>query len=93
MNKAEIVTHLVAKYNIERHLLNEILPEIFKFINLKVLDGDSINIRNFGTFYMKETAQSLKYHPIKKEKIVITARKVIIFRPARKGFRIIDDTK
>lgn len=91
MNKTEIITHIANKYKIERALLVEIIPEVFNFINNKVQSGESVNIKNFGTFFLKEKAQELKYHPIKKEKIVIPAKRIMVFRPTRKGFLVIDE--
>lgn len=91
MNKTEIITHIANKYNIERYILAEIIPEIFNFISHKVEAGESVNIKNFGTFFLKEKAQELKYHPIKKEKIIVPAKKLMVFRPTRKGFLVINE--
>lgn len=91
MNKTEIITHIANKYKIERYILAEIIPEIFSFISNKVEAGESVNIKNFGTFFLKEKAQELKYHPIKKEKIIVPAKKLMVFRPTRKGFLVINE--
>lgn len=86
MNKSEIIAHISTRYNIDKQILTNIIPEIFKFINSKIVAGESVNIKNFGTFYLIERSEQIKYHPIKKSRIKVPAKKLIKFRPSRNGF-------
>ena len=90
MNKSEIINHIAFKYKIEKEILSVVIAEIFNFINEKAIRGEPVNIKNFGTFYMKEKAEQLKYHPIKKKKIIVPAKRIMTFRPTRKGFLVIE---
>lgn len=86
MNRTEMINYLSEKYHIDRAVLQELVPDMFKFITSRVLTKGSFNIKHFGTFYIKEREEIKRSHPIQKHEIIIPARKILSFRPVRKNY-------
>ncbi|MGL4781283.1 MAG: HU family DNA-binding protein [Bacteroidales bacterium] len=86
MNRTEIINYLSDKYHVDRAILQELVPDMFEFITHRVMSKGSLNIKRFGTFYLKERDEIKKAHPIHKHEIIIPARKILSFRPVRKNY-------
>ncbi len=86
MNRSDIINYLSEKYHIDRKILQDMVPDMFDFITQRVMIKGSLNIKRFGTFYLKERDEIKKAHPIHKNQIVIPARRILSFRPVRKNY-------
>ncbi len=83
MTKADIVEKIYEKVGFSKKESAELVELVFDILKSTLEQGDKIKIAGFGNFVVKEKADRRGRNPQTGEEIVITARKVLTFKPSQ----------
>ncbi|MFH1138039.1 MAG: integration host factor subunit alpha [Pseudomonadota bacterium] len=83
MTKAEIVGAVQAKLGLSRKDSAEIVDNLFDIIKGRLADGESVKISGFGNFDIRRKNPRRGRNPQTGEQIIISARKVLTFKPSQ----------
>tara|TARA_B100000963_G_C22634597_1_gene676871 strand:- start:4044 stop:4343 length:300 start_codon:yes stop_codon:yes gene_type:complete len=95
LTKKDIINSIYMQLGLSKRILDVIFEDILVIIvdNLKM--SKKVKIANFGTFEIRHKKQRDGRNPKTKEKKLISARNVVLFRPSKelKNFINIDNDK
>ncbi len=83
MTKADIVEKIYEKIGFSKKESAELVELVFDIMKNTLETGDKIKIAGFGNFVVKEKADRRGRNPQTGEEIVITARKILTFKPSQ----------
>ena len=84
MTKADIVENVYEKLGVySKKEAAEIVEVVFEQIKDTLADGEKLKISGFGNFVVREKAERIGRNPKTGDKITITARKVLTFKPSQ----------
>ncbi len=87
-NAAIIRTTLVEALNQEVGLLKnecaELLEDVLRIITDRLAEGTTVKITNFGSFSVRHKGTRVGRNPKTGEEVPISARRVVVFKPAQK---------
>lgn len=83
MTKADIVEKIYEKVGLSKKESAELVELVFDIMKNTLESGDKIKIAGFGNFVVKEKADRRGRNPQTGEEIVITARKILTFKPSQ----------
>ncbi|MBN2354385.1 MAG: integration host factor subunit beta [Spirochaetales bacterium] len=83
LTRAELIDHIVEKFNIHKTVVNLLLEHVFDDIKKALAEGRSVELRSFGTFEIHVRAGRKARNPKTGEKLVTQDRGVVFFRPGR----------
>ena len=81
MNKTELINAVAEKANLSKVQAKAALDATLNTITEALLKDDKVAIIGFGTFGVSEKTARTGINPRTKEKIEISARKVVKFKP------------
>ena len=82
MTKAEIAAKIQASSGFTRNDSAELLEAVFSIIKDTLESGETLKISGFGTFEVKQKADRRGRNPQTGEDMIITARRVLTFKPS-----------
>jgi integration host factor subunit beta len=80
MKKSDIVTILAEEMNISQKKSAEIVDFIFEKMKKAILDGDRIEVRGFGSFYVKSYQSRKGRNPKTGEIIDVPPKRLPFFK-------------
>lgn len=83
MNAKEFVQSVSTEARLNYKQSQEVIEAVFTAIAKGLVAGEKISIAGFGTFSIKERPERQGINPSTKEKIVIPAKRVVVFKPAK----------
>jgi integration host factor subunit alpha len=83
MTKADIVEKIYEKVGFSKKESAELVELVFDIIKDTLENGDKIKIAGFGNFVVKEKADRRGRNPQTGDEIVISARKILTFKPSQ----------
>ncbi len=83
MTKADIVEKIYEKVGFSKKESAELVELVFDIMKNTLETGDKIKVAGFGNFVVKEKADRRGRNPQTGEEIVITARKILTFKPSQ----------
>ena len=83
MNKLEIVREISAKTGIEKKDVSITLEAFFQTVKNKMIDGENIYIRGFGSFINKKRAAKKGRNITKNIPVIIKSHYIPFFKPVR----------
>jgi integration host factor subunit alpha len=83
MTKADIVERIYEKVGFSKKESAELVEMVFDIIKKTLEDGDKIKIAGFGNFVVKEKADRRGRNPQTGDEIIISARKILTFKPSQ----------
>ena len=83
MTKSDIVEKIYEKIGFSKKESAELVEMVFDIIKSTLESGEKIKIAGFGNFVVKEKADRRGRNPQTGEEIVITARKILTFKPSQ----------
>ncbi len=83
LTRAELIDHIVEKFNIHKTEVNLLLELVFDDIKKALAEGRIVELRSFGTFEIHVRAGRKARNPKTGEKLVTQERGVVFFRPGR----------
>lgn len=86
ITKTDLIKTIAKEENFTVSAVTKIIDKAAEIIVQKVAEGESVGIKNFGTFLAKERAERSGVNPQTKQPIIIEAHKVPHFK-AGKAFK------
>ena len=83
LTKKEIVNSVYMQLGLSKNILDLILEDILNLIVKNLKRNKKVKISNFGTFEVRYKNKRLGRNPKTKEKKIITARNVVLFKPSK----------
>ena len=83
MTKAEIIALIHEKHGISRNDAIKIVEGTFEVMKAVLERGENIKISGFGNFAVKTKRPLMGRNPKTGEKMVITGRKILTFKPSQ----------
>lgn len=83
VTKADLISRVRKKVKLSRQEIKEIIEAFMEEIKEALFKGERIELRGFGTFYVKERGERPARNPRTGETVVVKKRKVAVFRPGR----------
>jgi len=83
MTKADIVERIYDKVGFSKKESAELVEMVFDIIKNTLENGDKIKIAGFGNFVVKEKADRRGRNPQTGDEIIISARKILTFKPSQ----------
>lgn len=83
MTKSDMVEKIYDKIGFSKKESAELVELVFDIIKSTLESGEKIKIAGFGNFIVKEKADRRGRNPQTGEEIVISARKILTFKPSQ----------
>lgn len=83
MTKSDMVEKIYEKIGFSKKESAELVEMVFDIIKSTLESGEKIKIAGFGNFIVKEKADRRGRNPQTGEEIVISARKILTFKPSQ----------
>ena len=83
MTKADIVEKIYEKVGFSKKESAELVEMVFDIIKNTLEKGDKIKLAGFGNFVVKEKADRRGRNPQTGDEIIISARKILTFKPSQ----------
>jgi len=84
LTKAEMAEHLFEDLGLNKREAKELVEAFFEEIRTSLETGQQVKLSGFGNFDLRDKNQRPGRNPKTGEKIPITARRVVTFRPGQK---------
>ena len=82
MTRADLINSLIARYrDIAPSQIDKSVREIFEHMIETLSQGESIEIRGFGSFEVRLREPRIAHNPKTGERVDLPARKVVHFKP------------
>lgn len=82
MTKIDVVQHMYDELGISKKEASDILETMLDIMKDTLVDGEIIKISGFGNFVLKNKRVRRGRNPKTGEPMIITARRVLTFRPS-----------
>ena len=83
MTKAEIVTEIASKTNIEKVAVQQTVEAFMDAIKSAMANGENVYLRGFGSFVVKKRAEKTGRNISRNTTIIIPAHNIPSFKPAK----------
>ncbi|RNC67610.1 MAG: integration host factor subunit alpha [Desulfuromonadales bacterium] len=83
MTKADIVEQIYERVGFSKKESAELVERVFGLIKETLEKGEKIKIAGFGNFVVKEKADRRGRNPQTGDEIIISARRILTFKPSQ----------
>ena len=83
LTKQEIVNSIYMQIGYSKKISENFLEDFFEFIFDNLKRNNKVKIAKFGTFEVRFKKSRIGRNPKTKEKVTISERKVILFKPSK----------
>lgn len=83
MTKLEIIKSVSKQTGVDRETVSRIIDTYVDTIKDSLISGESVNFRNFGTFYLKHRAAKTARNIAKNTTMIIPEHNIAAFKPAK----------
>lgn len=83
MTKAEIVSEIAAKTDLEKQVVLTVVEGMMDTIKTSMINGNEVFLRGFGSFIIKHRAEKTARNISKNTTIIIPAHNIPAFKPAK----------
>ncbi|CAG0977220.1 integration host factor subunit alpha [Geobacter sp.] len=83
MTKADIVEQIYEKVGFSKKESADLVERVFGLIKETLENGEKIKIAGFGNFVVKEKADRRGRNPQTGDEIIISARRILTFKPSQ----------
>lgn len=83
MTKLELINAIAFETSVEKQDVSRVIEGMLKVSKKTFIKGESIYLRGFGTFAIKERAQKIARNISKNTTIVLPPQNVVTFKPAQ----------
>ena len=90
LTKKEIVNSIYMQIGFSKNISETLLEDIFQLILNNLIKHKKLKIAKFGTFELRKKKQRIGRNPKTKERKIISARNVILFKPSKEFKKFIN---
>ncbi len=84
VTRTTLVEALNQEVGLSRNGCAELLEDVLRTITDLLAEGTTVKIANFGSFSVRHRGARMGRHPKTGEEVPISARRVVVFKPAQK---------
>jgi len=84
LTKADMAESLFNNLGLNKREALELVDLFFQELEASLADGEQIRLSGFGNFYLRDKKERPGRNPKTGEKIPVSARRVVTFRPGQK---------
>jgi integration host factor subunit alpha len=84
LTKADLADNLSSKLGFNKNDAKKFIELLFEEIKGSLSNGESVKLSGFGNFEIRDKDPRPGCNPRTGEKIIVTARRVVIFHPGQK---------
>ena len=92
ITKAELTWEIVEAVGLTQREAKEMVDAFFSEIAACLVRGEEVKLAGFGAFQTREKVERPGRNPLTGEVVMVTARRVVAFRPSR-DLRLVAGTK
>ena len=92
LTKAELTREIVEAVGLTQREAREMVDAFFSEIVTCLIRGEEVKLAGFGAFQTREKVERPGRNPLTGEVVMVTARRVVAFRPSR-DLRLVAGTK
>ena len=90
LTKKEIINSIYMQIGYSKKITENLLEEFFDLILNNLIKHKKVKISKFGTFSIKEKKPRIGRNPKTKKEVLISARKVLIFKSSRELQKLVN---
>lgn len=83
MTKIEIIKTVSKQTGVDKEAVASVIDAYLDLVKQSLINGKSLNFRNFGTFYLKHRAKKTARDIAKNTTMIIPAHNIAAFKPAK----------
>ena len=84
LTRNTLVEALYREVGLSRNECADLLEDVLKIVTDRLAEGTAVKIANFGSFLVRHKGERMGRNPKTREEVPITARRVVLFRPAQR---------
>ena len=81
-NKKKIISKIYKNLGFSKNYSSKILDDFFEIFTSELIKSESVKISSFGTFKVNKKKERIGRNPKTKVETIISARKIIKFKPS-----------
>ena len=93
MTKADIINKISKETGIEKVQTAIVVETVMDVVREKMIDGNNLYLRGFGTFLLKQRADKTARNISKGTTIVVPAHKIPAFKPSKEFAKQVKENK
>ena len=90
LTKKEIINSIYMQIGYSKKISENLLEEFFELILNNLIKHKKVKISKFGTFSIKEKKPRIGRNPKTKKEVLISARKVLIFKSSKELQKLVN---
>ena len=90
LTKKEIINSIYMQIGYSKKITENLLEEFFDLILNNLIKHKKVKISKFGTFSIKEKKPRIGRNPKTKKEVLISARKVLIFKSSKELQKLVN---
>jgi integration host factor subunit alpha len=90
MTKANLVSVVSENCSFNMHVSTEIVEQVFQILKETLEKGEKVKISGFGNFVVRQKKPRKGRNPQTGEKMIISGRKVLTFKPSVKLRKVLN---
>ena len=90
LTKKEIINSIYMQIGYSKKITENLLEEFFELILNNLIKHKKVKISKFGTFSIKEKKPRIGRNPKTKQEVLISARKVLIFKSSKELQKLVN---
>ncbi|QIW15984.1 integration host factor subunit alpha [Pasteurellaceae bacterium RH1A] len=83
LTKIEIAENLMEKCGLDKSVAKQFVEQFFEEIRATLASGEDVKLASFGNFEVREKAARPGRNPKTGEEAIISARRVVMFKPSQ----------
>ena len=83
LTKKDLINSIYMQLGYSKKLIENLIEDIFEIILKGLEEKGKVKITNFGTFILRHKKARIGRNPKTKKEVLITERKVILFRASK----------
>ncbi len=84
ITRTTLVEALNQEVGLSRNECTELLEDVLRIITDRLAEGTTVKVANFGSFSVRHKGTRMGRNPKTGEEVPISARRVVVFKPAQK---------
>mgnify|MGYP001452030071 CR=1 FL=1 len=90
LTKKEIINSIYMQLGFSKKIIENLLDDLLSILLEDLIKYKKVKISKFGTFSIKEKKQRIGRNPKTKKEVLISARKVLIFKSSKELQKLVN---
>tara|TARA_B100000941_G_scaffold288663_1_gene266002 strand:- start:747 stop:1046 length:300 start_codon:yes stop_codon:yes gene_type:complete len=91
LTKKDLVNSIYMQIGFSKQISEILIEDFFLMIFDNIRDNKKVKLSRFGTFFLRKKNERIGRNPKTKEKKIISARNVILFKPSKEFKELINN--